>query len=264
MKRLFSVLALATVLAETASAADMTPRAYSKAPPPPVALVSWTGCYVGAGGGYGMLNQENTVYDERQMLAGTGPRTLIVDTTTTGGRGSFGMVQGGCDYQFSAGNQQFVVGAFGDYDFSNLKGRLGTLELALVGDERMSSAWAAGGRVGWLATPSLLTYLIGGYTEAKFDRVNFNNSFRPLNTSAGMYIDGRTYKGWFLGAGDEYALSFLPGLFWKTEYRFSEFNTETNPIRITASGLPFGDSVDSKRWVHTVRSELVYRFHVGN
>ena len=45
-------------------AADMAPRAYTKAPPPPVAVVaSWTGCYVGGGGGYGMWNQENTRFD---------------------------------------------------------------------------------------------------------------------------------------------------------------------------------------------------------
>ncbi|MGB8402066.1 MAG: porin family protein, partial [Bradyrhizobium sp.] len=77
------------------------------------------------------------------------------------------------------------------------------------------------------------------------------------------YLDKKTSKGYFIGAGDEYALSFLPGLFWKTEYRFSQYDTQTNPIRITATGLPGGDSLDSKTWVHTVRSELVYRFNWG-
>ena len=76
-------------------------------------------------------------------------------------------------------------------------------------------------------------------------------------------MNGQTYKGWFLGAGDEYALNFLPGLFWKTEYRFSEFDRGTNALRIIATGLPEGDSLDSKKFVHTVRSELVYRFNWG-
>jgi outer membrane immunogenic protein len=70
-------------------------------------------------------------------------------------------------------------------------------------------------------------------------------------------------KGYFIGAGDEYALSFLPGLFWKTEYRFSQFDTATNPLRITATGALTGDSMDSKKWVQTIRSELVYRFNWG-
>ena len=63
--------------------------------------------------------------------------------------------------------------------------------------------------------------------------------------------------------GDEYALNFLPGLFWKTEYRFSEFDTKTNAVLDSFTGLPVGGSVDSHKWVHTVRSELVYRFNWG-
>jgi outer membrane immunogenic protein len=55
----------------------------------------------------------------------------------------------------------------------------------------------------------------------------------------------------------------MPGLFWKTEYRVSEFNRVTNPILFTATGLPTGTSEDSKKWVQTVRSELVYRFNWG-
>ena len=77
------------------------------------------------------------------------------------------------------------------------------------------------------------------------------------------HTDGRTYKGWFLGAGDEYGLSFLPGLFWKTEYRFSRFHIETNDYRDNVTNLSIGNSDDSRKWVHTVRSELVYRFNWG-
>ena len=67
----------------------------------------------------------------------------------------------------------------------------------------------------------------------------------------------------FIGAGDEYALKIVPGLFWKTEYRFSEFDVGTNAIRDRATGLPIGTSIDSEKWVHTVRSQLVYRFNWG-
>ncbi len=131
----------------------------------------------------------------------------------------------------------------------------------------MSSVWSAGGRIGWLAFPSLLTYFTGGYTEATFDRTNLNVAFGPpffpLGVPASALIDKKTYKGWFLGAGDEYALGFLPGLFLKTEYRFSEFDVATNPIRFSTTGLPSGVSDDSRKFVHTVRSELVYRFNWG-
>ena len=36
-----------------------------------------------------------------------------------GGRGWFGTVQVGCDYQIGS---NIVIGAFGDYDFSGIKG----------------------------------------------------------------------------------------------------------------------------------------------
>ena len=88
------------------------------------------------------------------------------------------------------------------------------------------------------------------------------STFFPT-TPLGWNIGSRAYRGWFIGAGDEYALSFVPGLFWKTEYRLSELDAETNPIRVTATGAPIGVSVDSQKRVHTVRSELVYRFNWG-
>ena len=45
------------------------------------------------------------------------------DTVTNGGRGWFGTVQGGCDYQFAGPYGNWVIGAFGDYDFSNIHGQ---------------------------------------------------------------------------------------------------------------------------------------------
>jgi outer membrane immunogenic protein len=34
---------------------------------------------------------------------------------------------------------------------------------------KQSSAWALGGRIGWLVNPQLLTYVAGGYTGAHYD-----------------------------------------------------------------------------------------------
>jgi outer membrane immunogenic protein len=74
-------------------------------------------------------------------------------------------------------------------------------------------------------------------------------------------------KGWFIAAGDEYALNFLPGLFWKTEYRFSDLDTQSNAVRLVATGARAGGGAgldyDSHKFVQTVRSELVYRFNWG-
>src|SRR5215218_4346794 len=61
MKRI--VLALAAVAAFTAPglAADMAAKAPMRAAPVAYAP-SFTGCYIGGGGGYGLWNQENTVF----------------------------------------------------------------------------------------------------------------------------------------------------------------------------------------------------------
>jgi outer membrane immunogenic protein len=261
MKRLALALTAVAAFAAPALAADMAAKAPLRAAPVAYAP-SWTGCYIGGGGGYGLWNQENTTFDDTTV-----PRTQLVHAETSGGRGYFGTVGGGCDYQFPVGSWNFVVGAFGDYDFASLKGKIippGVAGNFAIGDEKMSSAWSAGGRIGVLVTPQLLTYFSAGYTEATFDRVNFTFNAAPfIGVPAGFYMDKQTYKGYFLGAGDEYALSFVPGLFWKTEYRFSEFDTKTNPFRATVGGVLLGASEDSRKYVHTVRSELVYRFNWG-
>jgi outer membrane immunogenic protein len=259
MKKLVVTLSALAAFTGSAVAADMAPRTYSKAPPPPMAVASWTGCYIAGGGGYGLWNQENTTFDGT-----TNPRTQLTSTYTAGGRGYFGTVGAGCDYQIPVGSWNFVVGAFGDYDFASMKGNVVDPFFNATGQEKLNSQWSAGGRVGILVTPSLLTYFSAGYTEAHFNAFNTFFSNAPLiGVATGGYIPGQTYKGYFLGTGDEYALSFLPGLFWKTEYRFSDLDTRTNISRFTATNAPTGIEVDSHKYVHTVRSELVYRFNWG-
>jgi outer membrane immunogenic protein len=251
------VLALSAVAAFTGSAiaADLPARPYTKAAPVMVApLPSWTGCYIGGGGGYGLWNQENT-----QFIDNDGPRRPDSPTITNGGRGWFGTVQGGCDYQFAGAGQQFVIGAQADYDFMNLKGNVALPVFSdNSGSEKESSAWSAGGRIGWLAFPTLLTYFSAGYTQAHFNAVDFVSFIGKES----ILMGSRNYNGWYLGAGDEYALSFMPGLFWKTEYRVSEYKKATNSLTGTSEG-PLDDSIDSRKWVQTVRSELVYRFNWG-
>ena len=237
MKKFFLGTAAAVVLAGPAMAADIPVR---KAPPPaPVAVYSWTGCYLGAGGGYGMFNQET------QLVTDPGG-TVVAGSTTAGGRGWFGTVQVGCDYQIGS---TIVVGVFGDYDFSGIRGDLTPAGLGLfglIGGERLRSSWAVGGRAGWVVVPQLLVYVSGGYTQAP-----------------DLHLPATTYDGWFIGTGYEYGFGFLPGLYWKTEYRFADYGAERVPVIITSTGAPTGVALDSHKYVHTVRSELVWRFSFG-
>jgi outer membrane immunogenic protein len=89
--------------------------------------------------------------------------------------------------------------------------------------------------------------------------VNF--FFDEGGAAGNLFIDEHTYKGWYIGSGYEYGLSFLPGLFWKTEYRYSEFNRDDLPHLFVATGLPNGTVTHSKKFEQTIRSELVWRFN---
>src|SRR5882757_2806343 len=120
MKKLVLALTAVAAFSAPALAADLAPRPYAKAAPLPVAVANWTGCYIAGGGGYGMWNQENTLFDDES----SSQRFQVSGTETSGGRGWFGTVQGGCDYQFAAAGQQWVIGADGAYYFSNIKGNV--------------------------------------------------------------------------------------------------------------------------------------------
>jgi outer membrane immunogenic protein len=252
MKKLAAhVTALTLLMAGSAVAADMRMPVKAPPPAPPPPAFNWTGCYVGAGGGYGMFRQETRTID---------PFGVSTFSNDNGGDGWFGTVQVGCDYQIGG---SFLIGAFGDFDFgNNIKGDIALPAGLEVGRQKIKHTWAAGGRLGWIPWQStqFLVYVSGGYTEAKFSNVDFVDVFD--GTLTGDTILGRKRSGWFVGTGYEYGLNwFLPGLFWKTEYRFSDFGSKTLDIVDTATRLPTGFVVDTDTRVHTVRSELVWRFN---
>jgi outer membrane immunogenic protein len=257
MKKFALAATAVAALSGQALAADMPMKAVR--PAPVAAAVSWTGCYVGGGGGYGHYYQENNLYIDINNV-----RTRQSDTYSTGGKGWFGTVQGGCDYQFNTGSWAIVVGAFGDYDFADIKGRrLDGFAGGGVGNETLTDQWAVGGRIGALALPNLLVYFSGGYTEARFGSTTYTNLAPPFGVLTGQYTQGSTFKGWFLGAGDEYALSFMPGLFWKTEARASHLDRQTQYNYFNNTNIRTTNSYDAEKWVYSVRSELVYRFNFG-
>jgi outer membrane immunogenic protein len=206
----------------SAMAADMPAKAplLMKAPPP---AYSWTGCWVSGGIGYGLWNQDHSVTN----LTIVPPVTATV-TTTDGGRGWLGRVGVGCDYQASS---SFVLGLFGDYDFMSLKGSnapsevigLGGTTFPVSGNMTETGAWAFGGRIGYLVTPNLMSYVDGGYTRTRFTQSSeFANSGAPIAFAYPNY----SVSGWFLGGGTEYQVpwSGFNGLFWRSEYRFASYN----------------------------------------
>jgi outer membrane immunogenic protein len=157
MKRLLTASVLVVGTVYSAYAADLRP-AYKSPPPAPPPPPSFTGCYLYAGGGYGLWN-----IDHSGEVFGT----QVTSETTSGGRGWLGGGGGGCDYQFGAGTgfwSNWVVGAFADADWMDLHRNFQGSFGAFGGEEKESSAWAVGGRIGYLVTPNVFTYWNGGYT----------------------------------------------------------------------------------------------------
>jgi outer membrane immunogenic protein len=231
-------------------------------PPPPV--YTWTGCYINGGAGYGLWKQDH--YGEALT-----PLTQLTPTVSTGGEPWVGTVGAGCDYQ--AGSR-WLIGAFGDYNLmSSVYGAIFQEPYTgWVGNETADGAWAAGGRIGYLVTPKLLTYISAGYTQAHFGQINlFTNTFvTPAACGAGpCYIPAHNDGGWFIGGGTEIALSDLipvNGLFWRTDYRYAAYSGIDLPILtstgapVTCTGVACGEHMQKD--YQTATTGLVWRFNV--
>ena len=151
-----------------------------------------------------------------------------------------GVAGGGCDYQMHIWNWDTVIGAFGDYDFMNFRGTASPG--GNTGTMNETSAWSGGLRAGVLLSPNVLLYTDGGYTGTHLNAINF--------VPAGIAVPAQNYNGWFLGGGTDTSLSWvLPGLFLRTEYRYSNF--QSNNIAGLRSNLS----------TQTVFTELVWRFN---
>jgi outer membrane immunogenic protein len=251
-KTMLTTVVLGALMAGNAMAADLRTKAPIMKAPPPAPAFSWTGCYLNAGVGYGLWNQEHS---ESNAVG------VTVVETNAGGRGWLGRFGGGCDLQLNGtffGN--LVIGAFGDYDTMDLTGSTSLLSIAAVANEKESSAWAAGGRIGYAVGPQVLTYFDGGWSQTRFDQLNETTAFGVFN---GFGFPAHDYNGWFLGGGVEYNFTWLPiqGLFWRTEYRYNSYNQDTLTEFNIATGLPSGIFMQSKKEVQTVTSSLVWRFN---
>jgi outer membrane immunogenic protein len=258
MKRLLlAFLALGAFAVGPALAADMSAPApapiYTKAPPAPVS--SWTGFYLNGGGGYAMWTADTTT------VSSTTGACVLCTTQTQGGKGWFGTVGGGFDYQFT---DHIVAGVLADWDFSSIKGTIQDQGPFFAGTLTENWSWAAGARIGWLITPAILSYVNGGYSQTHFGSANMVNTFAglpsPYSTAA------FSQSGWFLGGGVETSLaSFIPGLFSRTEYRYQYYGTatlaDTCPTPgVGACGGP-QNSITFHPSVQSIRSELVYKFN---
>ena len=183
MQKTILAAALAATLGAcaTAQAADLNSGGSLKDAPMYMPASTWTGFYLGAGGGGGATSSD--------VKLDIGKNNLV-DANGIGGMGGFGTVQIGYDRQL---DQHFVAGVFADYDFASIDSKVSFINGKLSLPFNLTDTWTVGGRVGYLVNTNTLVYGLAGYTEAHFDL--------PKGTS------NSTFSGWTAGAGIETALA---------------------------------------------------------
>ncbi len=236
------------LLASTpAFSADIAAQRLTKAGP--MRVQSWTGFYLSGGAGYGM-------WDASQKLIGGGAPVGLSEHT--GGRGYFGTVGGGYDWQF---NSSWVGGIFADAQFGDISGNLAAPAGFALGNTKNSLNYAAGARLGYLVAPNVLSYVNAGYSHAEFSGTNL---FQADGTSTPVTTPKFGRDGWFVGGGFENSLNIFgiaaPGWFMKSEYRVAEYNSRDVAIIIPVAGAQTAD-IRFKPTIQTVSTSLVYRFN---
>jgi len=251
MKKILLALTAVAALTGSAFAADLSPRTYTKAPPP-VAAPSWTGFYIFGGVGGGVWDADShTQTDPGGIPLSIGQRV--------GGDGWYGTVGLGYDWQF-AGN--WVAGVFADGQFGSLRGTLQDQFALVTGKIKMEDAWAAGVRLGYLVAPNVYSYVNAGYSGSHWSGTTLIDL---AGFPAGAHTNSFNTNGWFVGGGVENNLNIFgisaPGWFMKTEYRAAYYNTKTIIERFDGTNLTTGDAVSFRPWVQTISTSLVYRFN---
>jgi outer membrane immunogenic protein len=252
-KTIFAATLVAALGMGSAQAADLRTTGSLKDAPEYMPASTWTGFYLGVGGGGGAVNHDlkaNEHYQDRESSSNSG-----INLNGIGGMGGFGTVQVGYDRQL---DQHFVVGVFFDYDFSNIES---SLTVNVDGDSAkishtLTDSWTVGGRVGYLVNANTLVYGLAGYTEAHFD------TSAPIKLPSS--VTNGDFSGWTAGAGIETNLG--GSWFLKGEYRFTSLDEKTLLSGDILSGgrkpKTIGNySVTDQPDIQTGRLVLVYKLN---
>jgi len=252
LKPIIAALFTVALTAASASAADLSPRTYAKAPA--MVVNNWTGFYLGvnAGGAWNSSNvTTSTVFSNTGYFANTSPGAIAaVGNQNINRTGFTGGLTAGYNWQVD----RAVLGIETDFNYFGVKGSsTGTgiypccapTGFTVNTSESANWLWTLRGRAGVLVTPALLLYGTGGLAVADV-KANylFTDNFAAATESATV---SSTRYGWTAGVGGEYAL--MNGWSIKAEYLHVDLGrasaTSTN---LNTTGGPFPTSV----FTHTV------------
>ncbi len=258
-----SVATGALVAAGSASAADLGPRPVYKAPPvvAPVPAFSWTGCFVGAHGGYGWGRKDVTA-----TAHSGGAEGFTSSQSRSGSIDTHGAIFGGqigCDWQFGfgkgSGAGNWVLGIQWDFAGANLVGQNNTLsaedtvtvtQSIKVHTDWLSSVTGRLGFTGWF--PQTMLYIRGGGAWVREHWTFIDQDFGfpdRMETS-------QTRSGWTIGGGIEYAIAPNWSVF--AEFNHYDFGRKTFNQAGSHHRLV---SIDTNQRIEAVRLGVNYRFN---
>ncbi len=267
MKRItWGIAAAAALLTTGAFAADLA-RPYTKAPPIAAPIFNWTGFYVGGNLGYswGRSSDFSTLTNGAGTVLFSGADRSNLDGIVGGG-------QIGYNWQV----QNWVWGLEADIQGTGEKGTRAficpagvctptppaILAVALAGpavpvslSQKIDWFGTVRGRVGFLATPTVLFYATGGLAYGDV------NSTETIGIVPVSFSRSDTRVGWTVGAGIEGAI----GGNWtaKLEYLYMDLGTTSGPFltAIPALGGGFVTSTYSSHITDNIlRAGVNYKF----
>jgi len=221
----------------------------------PAVANEWEGVSLGIGGGYGMAKND--------LNLGTGP-AISTDANLGingfGGAGGFLTLSAGYDHVLFG---PLVVGAFIDYDFSDIDTRIGAgSELGGIGASinfKIENQLSIGGRLGYLVAPTTLFFSTFGYAHAESSDINAKLNIGE-GSGGGTLAGVGSFDGYFLGGGVETLIS--NGFSIKAEYRYTSLQAEELDI-LPGSGANEFVTGSIKPQIQTGRISLNYRFGDG-
>jgi outer membrane immunogenic protein len=264
-KLIFSAALVSAIVGiGAASAADMAPRTYTKAPvAAPVTVYDWTGFYIGGDVGGAWARTDVTTI-------GIIPNSRPIDLQSfnLNGSGIMGGVHAGYNWQAAPA---WVVGIEGDTDWTGIRAdrsaplTFGGLPFASTDALSRNVTWLASirGRVGYTIGNWLL-YATGGFAWGGV-QVSATQT-QPIGNGAliSAFSASSTRSGWVAGAGGEYALS--RNWFVRGEYLFYSLDGVdgtgiVNPFggALAITGSFFSDAF-RRTTVQTVRAGISYKF----
>ena len=215
-----------------------------KAPPAPAPLWSWTGCYIGAHGGYAWGQTKFT----SNVNGSSGHDDL---------KGGLAGGQVGCNYQASA----FVIGLEGDASWASLSGHN---PVTLINNStnppitipgtmhtKVDALGTIAARLG-VAVDRTLLYAKGGGAFALDKHWSIRNDTGSTVRETDPYIRW----GWMVGAGVEYA--FTPNWSVKAEYNYLGLGKKSPEFCNSASVCSSTASIEQN--IHVVKAGVNFRF----